>query len=173
MAITIAATVGVVAGQAASHARSRAGDGHSVLFTMIPHLCQPPRMRRSRHIGILMACLLTGCVTTWQSQPVTPTQLLETTGETEVRVTLTSGTRIVLRDPGVEGDSLIGWLKPSFDATDKPVRQALALGDVRDVAVRKNDLGPNLILGVVAGTALFFTTAIAAWAIACTTQYCD
>ena len=80
---------------------------------------------------------------------------------------------MVLRDPGVEGDSLIGWLKPAFDATGSPVRQAFALGDVRDVAVRKNDFGPNLLLGVVAGTALFFTTAIAAYAIACATQYCD
>lgn len=122
---------------------------------------------------MLMVGLLTGCVTTWQPQPVTPARLLETTGETEVRITLTSGTNVVLRDPGVEGDSLIGWLKPSFDATGSPVRRAFALGDVRDVAVRKNDFGPNLLLGVVAGTALFFGTVITAWAIACSTQGCD
>lgn len=122
---------------------------------------------------MLMVGLLAGCVTTWQPQPATPSQLREATGETEVRVTLTSGTKAVLRDPGVEGDSLIGWLKPAFDATGSPVRQAFALVDVRDVAVRKNDFGPNLLLGVVAGTALFFTTAIAAYAIACATQYCD
>ena len=122
---------------------------------------------------MMATMVLTGCVTTWEPQPVTPARLLETTGETEVRVTLSSGTKVVLRDPGVEGDSLVGWLKPSFDATGSPVRQAFALGDVRDVAVRKNDFGPNVILGVVAGTALFFVTARSAYAIACATGYCD
>lgn len=140
---------------------------------MIIHLRQRSRTPRLGFLGTLMVGLLTGCLTTWQPQPVTAARLLETTGETEVQVTLTSGMKIVIRDPGVEGDSLIGWLKPSFDATESPVRQAFALGDVRDVAVRKNDFGPNLLLGVVAGTALFFTTAITAYAIACATQGCD
>lgn len=132
-----------------------------------------PRAHRPRYLAGLTACLLTGCVTTWQPQAAAPTELLATSGETEVRVTLTTGAKVVLRDPGVEGDSLIGWLKPSFDEKGAPARRAFALTDVRDVAVKKNEVGPNLILGVVAGTALFFTTAIATYVIICATQYCD
>ena len=73
----------------------------------------------------------------------------------------------------VEHDSLVGWVAPAWDSKAGPLRHAYALGEVREVAVKKNDFGPNVVLGVVAGTALFFGTVMSVWAISCATSYCD
>jgi hypothetical protein len=139
----------------------------------MPIARMPRTSRRQLVAGLMVALLLTGCITTWQSQAAVPQRVLDTTRETEVRITLTSGLKVVLRDPAVEGDSLVGWLKPAFDAKNGPTRRAFSLEEVRDIAVQANDFGPNVILGVVTGTVIFFGTAIAAWAIICATQYCD
>ena len=121
---------------------------------------------------MMATMVLTGCVTTWRTQQVAPAQLLATTGESEVRVTLTGGVKVVLRDPGVEGDSLIGWLQPTRDDA-VPVRRAVALADIQGLAVKKNNVGANLIVGIVAGSVAFFATVAAAYLIICADQGCD
>lgn len=100
--------------------------------------------------------VLSGCVTTWQPQQAAPAQLLESTGETQVQVRLVGGTRIVIRDPAVEGDSLVGWEQAAGGAKEPPVRRAFALTDIQSVATRANEAAANVALGVIAGTALVF-----------------
>jgi hypothetical protein len=134
---------------------------------------QGPYTRFRRRSGWLVLILLSGCITDWESQPVTPAQAVAGAGDSEVRVTLTNKVKVVLRDPAVEHDSLVGWVAPSWDSARGPVRRAYALAEIHDVAVKKNNTGSNVVLGVVAGTALFFGAIMGAWAITCATRYCD
>lgn len=154
------------------------GSGHgqgtaSLQFSPMPTDRMPRTSRRQLLAVPVLALLLGGCITTWQSEAAAPQRVLDTTHETEVRVTLTSGLKVVLRDPAVEGDSLVGWLMPAMGAKNGPTRRAISLEEVRDIAVRANDFGPNVILGVVTGTVIFFGTALTTWAIICATQSCD
>jgi hypothetical protein len=129
--------------------------------------------RRLTAATIVLLAVQAACVTSWEPQTVTPAQAVASGTDSEVMLHLRDGTKVVLRDPAVEHDSLVGWLAPSWDATVAPVRRAYAPSEVRGIAVKKNDLGPNIVLGVVAGTALFFGTIMGAWAISCATHYCD
>jgi hypothetical protein len=47
---------------------------------------------------MLGALLLSGCVMSWQAQPAPPAEVIRSTGESEVRVTMNSGTSVVLRE---------------------------------------------------------------------------
>ena len=123
--------------------------------------------------ALILLVVQAACITSWEPQPVAPAQVVAATSDAEVKVRLTNGSRVVLRDPAVEHDSLVGWVAPSWDSKGGPVRHAYALGELREVAVKKNDLGPNIVLGVVAGTVLFFGAVMGAWAITCATQFCD
>jgi hypothetical protein len=120
-----------------------------------------------------MLILVSGCITTWEPQSVAPAQFVPASGETEVQVRLLSGARVVLMDPGVEGDSLVGWLKPAFDDKDPPKRRAYALTELSAIAVRKNDVGANVGFGVLAGTVLFFASVIGTVAVMCAHSGCD
>ena len=112
--------------------------------------------------------LLNGCLTTWKPREVAPAQLLEATGETEVQVRLVDGRRMVLRDPGIEGDSLIGWQAANdARAGAAPVRQAFALSDVEHLATRGNNVAPNVILGAATGFAAFVASVAAIFVIVC------
>ena len=122
---------------------------------------------------MIFLAMQSACVTTWEPQPVTPGELVGPGGDSEVRVRLANGSRVVLRDPAVEHDSLVGWVDPAWDSNAPLMRHAYALVEVREVAVRKNDLAPNVVLGGVAGTFLFVGVVWGAWAISCATHSCD
>jgi hypothetical protein len=100
-------------------------------------------------------------------------EVLSATGTAEVRVTLKNGVRVVLRDPAVEGDSLVGWLSTPSPATGKPVRRAFAVAEVQEVSIRKNNVPANVVLGIVAGSALFFASVATVVAIVCWDNGCD
>ena len=118
--------------------------------------------------------VLAGCVTNWQPQQAPPAQLLAATGETQVQVRLASGIRVVLRDPGIEGDSLVGWQQPPGDPAVVPVaRRAFALSDVRTVSVKKSNTGANIAIGAAIGAAAFVTSVVVAWVIVCGSSGCD
>jgi hypothetical protein len=125
-----------------------------------------------RVLAALAALVLTGCMTTWQAQQAPPAQLIGMTGETDVQVTLTSGAQTVLRDPGVEGDSLVGWAASSNGGSGADARQAFALRDVAHLATRKNDAAVNVLAGLATGSAIFFATIIGIWVAVCS-QGCD
>lgn len=96
--------------------------------------------------------VLNGCATSWKARAAGPEEVLRSTGETEVQVILTNGAHVILRDPGVEGDSLVGWSKPSAAAS--PERQAFALADIHALATRQNNVPLNLTLGLLTGSAV-------------------
>ena len=88
---------------------------------------------------MLAAVLLNGCVMNWQAQSAPPAQVIQSSGESEIRVTLNAGNSVVIRDPWVEEDSLVGWQQPPGDPGEVAVvRRAFALSDVRTVSVKKS-----------------------------------
>ncbi len=119
---------------------------------------RPALVRSAARLGsaglLCVAVVLSGCATSWKTRQAAPEEVLRSTGETEVQVILTNGARVVLRDPGVEGDSLVGWSKPK--PAELPERQAFALADIHALATRKNNVPLNLTLGLLTGTAVAF-----------------
>lgn len=108
-----------------------------------------------RHRWLLLAAALSGCATNWQPTPAAPAQALHDLGPADVRVRRANGDYVVLRDPAVEGDSLVGWEVPPWDKAGGPARRSLALTDVRQLALRQNDAAGNILLGLLAGTVAF------------------
>lgn len=121
-----------------------------------------------RMCRVAVLVLLNGCVMNWQAQAGSPAQVIQSTGESEVRVTLNSGSNVLMQDPWVEGDSLVGWQQPSGDRSEIPlVRRAFALADVRVVSVRKSNTGANIAIGAAIGAATFVASVAALILIVC------
>ena len=123
---------------------------------------------------MMMALVLNGCVMNWQAQPAPPAQVIQSSGESEIRVTLNSGVNVIVRDPWVERDSLVGWQQPPGDPAEVPVvRRAFALTDVRTVSVKKSNTGANIAIGAAIGAAVFVASVLGAVLIVCGGGGCD
>ncbi len=123
---------------------------------------------------MLAAVLLNGCVMNWQAQSAPPAQVIQSSGETEIRVTLNAGSNVVIRDPWVEGDSLVGWQQPPGDPAEVAVvRRAYALSDVRTVSVKKSNTGANIAIGAAIGAAAFVASVAGALLIVCGGGGCE
>lgn len=123
---------------------------------------------------MLAAALLNGCVMHWHAKSAPPAQVIRSSGETEIRVTLNAGSNVVIRDPWVEGDSLIGWQQPPGDPSEVPLtRRAIALDDVRTVSVRQSNTGANIAIGAAIGAAAFVASVAGALLIICGGGGCD
>ena len=111
-----------------------------------------------RHIPlILLASYLAGC-TSWRAQGVTPQQVINQRHPMRLRVTQTDGMRLVLENPVLLRDSVVGWTR-AFGS------RAVALADVKRVEARETDAGKTagLILAVAAALATaFYLLALAA-----------
>lgn len=131
-------------------------------------------LRRWTFAAVVFPIVLNGCVTNWQAQEAAPRQVIESTGETEVRVTLKNGTSSIVRDPAVAGDSLVGWQQPPDHRSGAPVvRQAFALSDVRTVSVKKSNTGANIAIGAAIGAAIFAASVFGAVLAICGGSGCD
>jgi hypothetical protein len=126
--------------------------------------------RRGRAAVLGLSLAMSGCATSWKIRQAAPQEVLRSTGETYVQVILTTGARVEMRDPGVEGDSLIGWSKGKGD--EPPEREAFALSDVRALATKQNNLPLNITLGVVTGTAVAFSL-VGVLLVLCASAGCD
>ena len=123
---------------------------------------------------MLAAVLLNGCVMNWQAQSAPPAQVIQSSGETEIRVTLNAGGNVVIRDPWVEGDSLVGWQQPPGDPAEVAVvRRAYGLSDVRTVSVKKSNTGANIAIGAAIGAAVFVASVAGALLLSCGGGGCD
>jgi len=123
---------------------------------------------------MLAAVLLNGCVMNWQAQSAPPAQVIQSSGESEIRVTLNAGNSVVIRDPWVETDSLIGWQQPPGDPGEVAVvRRAYALFDVRIVSVKKSNTGANIAIGAAIGAATFVASVAGALLIVCGGGGCE
>jgi hypothetical protein len=127
-----------------------------------------------RAASVLAALLLNSCVMNWQAQNAAPAQVIQSSGESRIRVTLNNGINVVIRDPWVEGDSLVGWQQPTGDPAMVPVaRRAFALTDVRTVSVSKSNTGANIAIGAAIGAAAFVGSVVVVLLIACGAGSCD
>ena len=119
----------------------------------------PMRPVRRPLAAILLSLQVASC-TSWRVASVTPAKLVAEEQPARVRVTRSDGTRVVLYQPSVQGDSLVGRHAPGVASPDR----AVALADVTAVARRRGDTGKTVLLGVgvaalIAGTIAFAATA--------------
>jgi hypothetical protein len=93
---------------------------------------------------LLLATTLAAC-TSWQVQTVTPEQVVTTQHPSTVRVQRLDGTRAVVDDPRIGGDSLLGL------TIGKPI--GVPLADIHQVAVKRGNAGKTvgLVLAVTVG----------------------
>ena len=96
---------------------------------------------------LLLLCQLLACKN-WQTQEVSPEQVITEQQPDQIRVTLTDGTQRFLAEPRLSGDTLIGH--------DGDQSVSLPLVEVEHIAVLKTDAKATtivVVLGVV-GVAL-------------------
>ena len=98
---------------------------------------------RFRPVALLMLVLhLAGCYS-WQPATIGPRQFIEEEEPGQIRILQTDGTRMELRDPRVEADSLTARI--SSRLRTGTVR--IALTDIGAVEARRLKLGATLALG--------------------------
>ena len=93
----------------------------------------------------------------WKTQSVAPERVVTEARAEAVRVTKPDGTRLVLHQPEIVGDTLFGVRRDVWPRDGRP-RPAVALADVRAIAVRRVDaigtavvaLGTLALAGVIA-----------------------
>lgn len=87
----------------------------------------------------VLALLLAGCATRWQVQAAPLADVLKFNDTSDFLVTRTNGSQVELRDPVIEHDSLVGIEKADPTGPDAQERRAIALTDVKQIAVREAD----------------------------------
>lgn len=88
---------------------------------------------------LLAMLLLAGCATKWEVQHAPAAEVIEFSDGDEYLVTRTSGAQVQLREAKVERDSLIGVETDDPTGPALNARRAIALTDIRSIAVRKPD----------------------------------
>jgi hypothetical protein len=92
-----------------------------------------------RWLAVLGAVLLSlSACSSWRVQPVEPAAFVREHGPNQVRITRSDRSTIVLHQPAVVGDS-IGVLVRVDTAGVPDPRAAVALSDIRAIAVRRTD----------------------------------
>jgi hypothetical protein len=92
---------------------------------------------------LLLTTQLVGC-TEWRAQTMSARDLIESSHPGRLRVTRTDSTSVVLDQPALLGDTLVGQVKGS--------RSAVAVADVASVAVRRtNTVNTVLLIGGILG----------------------
>lgn len=106
----------------------------------------------------------TAACTKWQVHSASPQQLISERRPQKIRVTRTDHTQAVLMRPGIVNDSVYGILDESRARLDKAgsqvsrhgAREAIALGDVDEVAIRKTEpIGTSLLVASILAAAYF------------------
>lgn len=88
---------------------------------------------------LLTALALSGCATRWEVQKAPAADVIRFSDGDDYLVTRGNGAQVVLRAAMVEHDSLIGVQKDEPTGPAVNARLAIALTDVRSIAVRKPD----------------------------------
>ncbi|HXI20329.1 MAG TPA: hypothetical protein VNH46_04550 [Gemmatimonadales bacterium] len=118
---------------------------------MPPH----PSARRPWHRTIsliLLLAYLPGC-TTWEVGTPTPEQFVTREHPDPVRVTLNDGSTLVLGQPTIVHDSLVGTTRVGLAAEDTARTHSIPLSDIRVIEARGSSGGNSLAIvgGVVFG----------------------
>ncbi len=112
---------------------------------------------------VVLVTYLPSCMQ-WQVAGAEPRQLPR--GVREIRVTLKDERRVVLENPQVIQDTLVGFQPPRGGSGPGPVRAAIPLEAVKYLEARKVDPGATVLLVGVAALAALAAVAVlelAAW----------
>lgn len=112
-------------------------------------------------LAILLPFMLAGCATKWETQTAPPAEVLKLSPADEYLVTWANGSQVELLKPVIERDSLIGIEKPDPTGPDIRVRRAIALSDVKQIAVKEHDGTATAIWIAVGGAFVLFIAVIA------------
>ena len=108
---------------------------------------------------ILLPAYLSSCVTNWEVQRASPEQVVEEEQPSQIRVTTTDHSEIVLDEPRVSGDTLIGLERDLswgsiYAAPDTASVLKIPLADISHVAIKKTDVEKSMKTGgLVVGVA--------------------
>lgn len=93
------------------------------------------RLRRYRPTAIVLLLVHTTACMEWRLSPLSPHQLIEEESPEEIRVTLLSGERMVLTDPRIQADSVVGTLTETVDGVTHIRPAPVHVGDVQQIEV--------------------------------------
>ncbi len=126
---------------------------------------------------ILLPVYLSSC-TSWQVQSVSPEQVVEEEQPSQVRVTTTDQSEVVLEAPRVSGDNLLGlgdrhvsWAGSAYAVSDTGSALKIPLADISHVAIKKTNTTNSVLLGlgIAAGA---FAVAVVVFLILCADDVC-
>jgi hypothetical protein len=109
----------------------------------------------SRQLSLVLAILVTlnGC-TSWRAESVAPAQLVSQRHPKQVRARRSDGQKVILRQPLVRGDSLLGLA--GRDTT------GLALNEVDSLEIKRVDGGKTAALVIFTAGVLFAVSYVVA-----------
>lgn len=98
-------------------------------------------------LSSLVALSTVSACSSWHTQPLTPAQVIGEQHPQAVRVDRTNGNRLVITEPQVTTDSLVG--------NSEGRHASVPLADIHEIAVRRSDPGKTigLVLGSVVAAA--------------------
>ena len=97
---------------------------------------------------ILLPAYLSSC-TAWHVQSASPAQVVQEEQPSRIRVTTTSDSVVILQEPRVSGDTLVGFGKRNFSGTpDTASALKIPLADISHVALHKTNAGKSVLLGL-------------------------
>ncbi len=124
--------------------------------------------------SILLPVYISSC-TSWQVQSVSPEQVVEQEQPSQVRVTTTDQSEVVLEAPRVSGDNLLGlgdrnvsWAGTIYAVSDTGSALEIPLADISHLAVKKTNITKSVLLGLgIAAGAFVVLAAVVyiSWAI--------
>ena len=113
---------------------------------------------------VLLPAYLSSCITNWEVQRDSPEQVVADQQPSQIRVTTTDHSEMVLDEPSVSGDTLIGFERDLswgsiYAAPDTASVLEIPLAGISQVAIKKTDVGKStkIGLGVVAVAFLIMT----------------
>ena len=119
-----------------------------------------------RGYTLLAMLALSGCASKWEVQNAPAADVIKYSERDDYLVTQTSGRQVELRHVSVERDSLIGQVKDDPSGPAIHARLAIALADVKSIAVRKPDGVATTFWVAAVGVTAVVITFFALWSAA-------
>lgn len=110
---------------------------------------------------LLLSLALSGCATRWEVQNAPAADIVKFSDGEDYLVTRTNGEEMQLREVRIEKDSLIGVKKDEPNDPAVNARLAIAVTDIRSIAVRKPDGVATTFWVATAGVFAVFVTFVA------------